>query len=237
MRRRILMLGLATVMAIAGCSNAGGTTGNPTSNTAIPAGTAPVVSWSLSGGDLAAGQLALRPPRLVVYATGEVIADAAYRSDLPNADIASLIARLSEDLRGSDATKRRDGVLAAPNAPTTVLSVRSNRDTISASAAGLDELRQKDGYPATLYDARDRIEAIHERVVSSGQPYTADRILLVTETDLVDAPAPEPWPSSITLPVREGPGNVRIENLDGQYARDTVRLMARDLDLNGAWPA
>jgi len=229
---------MAVAGIIAGCAQSGGTAGSPeTQAAAVPSGTGPVVSWSLTGGNLAAGQLALRPPRLVVYATGVVVADATYRSDLPSTDVADLVSHLYGDLRTADATKRRDGVAVPEDASTTTFSVHTTQGSVSASAMALDELRQKSGYGTSLYDARDRIDALHERVVSAGQPYTADRILLVAESDLNDAPAPLPWPDSITLPTREAPGNVRIEDLDGQAASKAVALMTRDLDLNGAWPA
>jgi hypothetical protein len=238
MRRRIILLGMAVTAIIAGCAHSGGTAGSPqTRAAAVPSGTGPLVSWSLSGGNLAAGQQALRPPRLVVYATGVVVADATYRSDLPSTDVADLVSHLYGDLRTADAAKRRDGVAVPGDAPTTIFSVRTTHGAVSARAVALDELRQKSGYGTSLYDARDRIDALHQRVVSAGQPYTADRILLVAESDVNDASAPLPWPDSITLPTRAAPGDVHIEDLDGQGASAAVALMTRDLDLNGAWPA
>jgi hypothetical protein len=231
------VLGAAAVFAAAGCSRSGGSQPTPDSDVVLPTGPAPVVSWSLTGGYLTAGRLALRPPRLAIYADGVVVADAAYRSDLTTSAIADLVARVAEDLRGSNVTKRRDGVAPVADASVTVLSVRSGRGTQSATAEGLDELREKDGYPTALYDARDRIAAVHQRVVSTGQPYTADRVRLVTESGSAEATQPQPWPTAITLPLQQAAGDVRLADLTGQCAKDTVRLVARDLDLNGAWTA
>lgn len=236
MRRRTLLLGTAATMAAAGCSRATGA--SPSASLAVvPSGPAPVVSWSLTGGYLSAGRLALRPARLVVYATGEVIADAAYRSDLPAADVASLITRLTGDLQNTDVAKRRDSVAVVADAPITVFSVRSAHGTYAATAASLDELRAKSAYAAAMYDARDRIGSTHQRVVSSGQPYTADRVRLVLEVATSAATEVQPWPTGIDLPQRNRARDVTIVDLDAQPARNAVRQLSRDLDLNGGWSA
>src|SRR5512133_3491984 len=110
MRRRTLLLGAASTLLAAGCSETEGSQPVRVAPVTIPDGTAPIASWILEGGVAAPGALALRPPHLVVYPRGPVIADAAYRSDLTADDLASLISDLSETLRGPDAAKRKEGV-------------------------------------------------------------------------------------------------------------------------------
>ncbi len=237
MRRRTLLVGIATTLVAAGCSRTDSLTPSQVTQTAIPPGTTPVVSWRLVGGSTPAAVLALRPPRLVVYPGGEVIADATYRSDLTSEDVAGLIAKLSDDLRDPAAAQRRDGVTPASGAPTTVLAVRSRDDERTAEAAALDELRDEDGYPEEIYDARDRVAEMHEQVVSSGQPYTANRVRLVAEASRTSQPEVQMWPESVSVPACDGPGGIGTVDAEGQHARDIVRLLARDLDLNGAWPA
>lgn len=237
MRRRTLLLGAAAALVAGGCSRSGGTTSRTTARATIPPGTAPVACWALDGGSTPAGLLALRPPRLAVYRDGQVIADAAYRSDLPAEDVATLITRLADDLHGPEAAKRRDGVSPGSEAPTTVLTVRSTRGNFSARAVALDELRDREGYPSSLYDARDQLGTVHERVVSAGQPYTAERVRLVAEYDRRTPAEIRDWPQAVDPPADAVASGVHAVDLSGDAARNVVRSLVRDLDLNGAWPA
>ena len=134
----------------------------------VASGSGPVASWRLTGGYSLAGVLTLRPPRLVVYPDGQTIADAAYRIDLSTDEVSQLVGNLVTDLRDPAA---------------------SRRGTFSASAEGLDELRETRGYSDQVYDARDRLDALHRRIVVAGQPYTAARIRVVAEPVAPDGPA------------------------------------------------
>mgnify|MGYP003493067417 FL=1 len=193
------------------------------------------MAWSLTGGYLSAGRLALRPPRLAIYADGSVIADATYRSDLTSATIADLITQLQTDLHGTDVTWRSDEIAQVVDAPVTVLTIRSTQGSQVTSAAAVDELRAKNGYPAELYDALDRLLGIHQRVVTAGQPYTSTRVRLVTEPGSTAPTPPQPWPSTLAMPQRQGMGGARLDDLDDQRAREAVRTVTRDVELNGAW--
>ena len=107
-------------------------------------------------------------------------------------------------------------------------------------AAALDELRDQDGYPASLYDASDRIVAIYEQVVAAGQPYIADRVRLIVDLSALDdetAASALTWPEAIAIPTAVVEGTVRLSDLADQAARDVVTLLTRDLDLNGSWKA
>jgi hypothetical protein len=241
MRRRTLLLSTAALAAASGCSHSGGTqpASSPQPRTT---GSEPVITWALTEGYTSAGRRALRPPRLVIYPDGQVIADATYRSDLSDATITDLVAKVAEDHKGPDPAKRKDGLSAVANTATTVFTVRTSNGTCTASAQSLDELRPKGGYPAALYDARDRIATVHQRVASSGQPYVSDQVLLVLEP-LTSSPVAgvQPWPADLKLPAAAAspsgtmPSEVQTVTCSGQNARDVVRLIARDLDANGSW--
>jgi hypothetical protein len=246
-----MLLAALTVLLAGGCA-ANGTVGPSTSQSQIAPGSDPVASWRLTGGYTLAGVLTLRPPRLVVYPDGQTIADAAYRTDLSADEVSQLVDDLVADLRGTAVSRRASTGSTIVDAPTTVLTVRSPSGTFSASAEGLDELRESGGYSDQLYAARDRLDALHRRIVVAGQPYTSERVRVVVDRASQDgasadhgagAPiggasstgATPPWPVELKLPEKPGQGDALVADLDGQSARDAVRLLNRDLDLNGAW--
>jgi hypothetical protein len=243
--RRTLFSAAAVVLAgaaTAGCDPASGAGAGQSPTTNPPDGT-PVASWELTGGAATAGLLALRAPRLVVFADGETIADAAYRSRLASDELRGLLDHLVASLRMPGATKRRSGSPSIVDAPTTVFKVWTGHATLAASADGLDEQRDNGTYSSALYDARDRFGLVYKNVVATAQPYLADRVRVVTQ----DAPAattaePTPWPAELVVPTGSavptaGTGSgVRRADLDGQAARSAVRLLTRDLDQRGAWP-
>jgi hypothetical protein len=246
MRRRTLLFGAASTLLAAGCSDTEGSQPVGVAPVTIPEGTTPIASWVLEGGVAAPGVLALRPPHLVVYPEGPVIADAAYRSDLTADDLTTLVSDLSESLRGPDAAKRRDGFSPQAQAPTTVLTVHSPKGTYSVRAPSLDELRAKQAYPEPLYSTRDRIAAIYQTVVSSGQPYSAERVRLVVTNSGLPAGNTQPgnaqpgdtqrWPATVPSPEGYDKDGVCVMTAHGDQGRDIVRSLTRDLDLNSAWP-
>lgn len=236
MRRRTLLLGAASALLAAGCSETEGSKPVPVAPVAIPDGTSPVALWVLEGGAAAPGALALRPAHLVVYPQGPVIADAAYRSDLLADDLASLISDLSETLREPDAAKRKDGISTEAQAPTTVFAVRSPKGTYSVRAASLEELRAKQAYPEPLYSTRDRIAAVYQTVVSSGQPYSAERVRLVVANSGPSAGEVRDWPAGVAIPTGYDKDGVAVINAQGDHAKEIVRSLTRDLDPNSSWP-
>jgi hypothetical protein len=240
--RRTLLLDAALVLAAAAtasCTPANGANPTPSATAAPPDG-APVVSWTLTGGFTMAGVLALRPPRLVVYGDGETIADAAYRARLDDDELRTLVDHLVTALGSPDITKRRSAAPVIADAPTTVLKVWNGSTMLSVSAEGLDELRDTAGYPTALYDARDRLASVYKDVTVTAQPYLANRVRVVTEQAPADATGAGAlqWPAEVTLPTQGDPtaADVHRADLDGQAARDAVRLLKRDLDQRGAWP-
>jgi hypothetical protein len=233
--RRSLFVYAAVALAAAGCTPANGAnpSSSPTPPVPPPDG-APLASWVLTGGFTMAGLLALRPPRLVVYSDGETIADAAYKSHLDDDDLKRLVDQLVKDLR-DPAPAKTGGTVA--DAPTTVMKAWDGHSMLSASAYGLDESRDEGIYDAQLYDARDRVGDLYKKVTATAQPFLGSRVRVVTEVAAAEISATDvkPWPAEVSVPVGTDP--VRTADLDGQKARDAVRLLTRDLDQRGAWPA
>lgn len=241
MQRRTLLRG---ILAAGGLGAAGlSTTGcrpapsgaTPGTGPSTPPGGAPVALWKMTGGYVDRGLSALRPPRLAVYADGEVIADATYRMTLPADELATLLGKLVSDLKAPTTGRPSGSATGVVDAPTTVLRVWSGSTQLEAAAVGLDELRDRNVYSAAVYAARDRMGTLHRKVASTAQPYLAERVRVVVDTG-TEAPDMRPWPSTMTIPSATGPDVARVADLDGDPAREAVRLLTRDLDHRGDWP-
>jgi hypothetical protein len=229
---------LATV-TIVGCTPANGASPSAEPTQAPPADR-PIAAWTLTGGFTMAGVQALRPPRLVVYSDGETIADAVYRDRLDSDQLKSLLDHLSADLRAPSASPTGSIGPSIVDAPTTVLSAWDGQAIRSISAYGLDELRDEKVYGQAWYDARDRLGQLYKTVTATAQPFLGAKVRLVTEPAPAEAngKTTAPWPAQVVLPSIPDPANRELsrEDLEGQAARDAVRLLTRDLDQRGAWP-
>jgi hypothetical protein len=240
-RRSVLAQAVVVLAAAAtgACTPASGA--NPTgAPTQAPPPDRPIASWSLTGGFTMAGVRALRPPRLVIYSDGEAIADAAYRTRLDLDDLQSLLNRLANDLRAPSASPTTAIGPSIVDAPTTVLEAWDGQAIRTISAYGLDELRQEKVYGSAWYDARDRLGQVYKTVTVTAQPYLGAKVRVVAEPvmDATPGATVTPWPAQFPLPSVPDPANHDLvrEDLDGQAARDAVRLLTRDLDQRGAWP-
>jgi hypothetical protein len=240
-RRLVLAQAVAVLAAAAtgACTPANGA--NPTdAPTQAPPPDRPIASWALTGGFTMAGVRALRPPRLVIYSDGEAIADAAYRTRLDPDDLQSLLNRLASDLRAPSARPTTSIGPSIVDAPTTVLEAWDGQAIQTISAYGLDELRDEKVYGSAWYDARDRLGKVYTTVTATAQPYLGGKVRVVAEPVTAEAPGGTvtPWPAQVALPTVPDPSNHDLvrEDLDGQAARDAVRLLTRDLDQRGAWP-
>jgi hypothetical protein len=236
--RRTLLLTLGAV-PLAACSPANGASPSE-SPTKPPTGDVPWIVWQLTGGREMAGVRALRPARLVVFGDGETIADATYRARLDMTELKTLVARLVTVLKTPDVAKRRSTFVSYVDAQTTVLKVWTEHGTLSASADGLDEYRDQKTYADALYDARDRLGEVYKQVAVTAQPYLADRVRMVTEKapSAASGDGAKAWPAELAMPTAADPTSADVHgaDLDGQPARDVVRLLTRDLDGRGAWP-
>jgi hypothetical protein len=195
-----------------------------------------VITWGLVGGDMDESVQLMRPLRLAIYRDGETIADAAYRTTLTATEYQDLLRRLVEDLRAPHTVTRTDGSgIDVTDVPTTVITVLADGAKLEARADGLDELRQEVKYSSSLYDARDRLGAVYKQVVATAQPYLSERVRLVTGSP-VERGEPKRWPANVPVPTKTGlTGDARYVDLDGDAARNAVRMFSRDLDHRGFW--
>ncbi|GAA4247735.1 hypothetical protein GCM10022255_024780 [Dactylosporangium darangshiense] len=249
--RRGLLAGVLAAAALAACDDVPGVTPTPEPSF-DPPGDAPLATWELTGGFTAAGIAALRPPRLVVYGDGDAIADAAYRSRLDPDQLRALASGLAEDLRSNATQKKPTATPTIVDAPVTKVTVWSASGTLTFTAEGLDELKPDHVYADVLYDARDRLAAVHKAVSATAQPYLAARVRVVAapaqdgtggsvglgtiSADPSASASVSAWPPDITLPSPDSEG-LRRADLEGDAARAAVRMLTRDLDQRGAWPA
>ncbi|MET7423751.1 hypothetical protein [Dactylosporangium sp. NPDC005555] len=236
--RRGLFVGSAAAFlasALGACDGTPLITPSPTPTLRPPDGT-PLAVWELTGGPVGTAMLALRAPRLVVFGDGDAIADAAYRSRLDPDQLQSLASGLVTDLGSDDAKKPRSAAPAAAGAPVTKVTAWSPTGTLTFTAEGLDELKPDHVYADVLYDARDRLAAVHKSVAATAQPYLADRVRLVAMPVDGEPATASDWPVDVTLPAADA-GGLRKADLSGDAARAVVRTLTRDLDQRGAWPA
>jgi hypothetical protein len=224
MRRRALLTAAGTAL-LAGCARtapaAGGTsTASYPSASGTPAGPA-VASWRLIGGFLAPGYVAIRPPRVSIYPDGLAVADATYQLRLSRAEMDALVAALVRRLADDTAGRRLGGAPMVADAPATQIVVRSAGHTYTVTADAVDELRSRKAYPSQLYEARDLLAAVYQRVVAGGQRYRASRVRLVATPVRPGAgsQAPvAPWPAGVPVPGPTGAGDVLASDLDGAAA-------------------
>ncbi|GAA3187766.1 hypothetical protein ACFO1B_10945 [Dactylosporangium siamense] len=236
--RRGLVVGSAAALlasALGGCDGTPLTTPTEAPTMRPPDGT-PLAVWELTSELVGTAMLALRAPRLVVFGDGDAIADAAYRSRLDADELQSLNTGLLADLRSSDAQKQRTAAPPIPGAPVTKVSTWTPSGVLTFTAEGLDELKTERVYADVLYDARDRLAAIHKTVSATAQPYLADRIRLVAMPVDGEPATVNTWPPDVALPAPDA-GALRKADLSGDAARAVVRTLTRDLDQRGAWPA
>jgi hypothetical protein len=244
--RRGLLAGLLAAATLSACDGTPGVTPTPTASFDPPQDAA-LATWDLTGGLTTSGVAALRPPRLVVYGDGDVIADATYRSRLDPDQLRTLANGLADDLRAGASQKKPTPTPTIVDAPVTKVSVWTATGPLSFTAEGLDELKPDRVYADVLYDARDRLAAVHKTVSATAQPYLATRVRVVAITALVGQASPilgdpsasasvAPWPVGVLLPAPDAQG-LRRTDLDGDAARSAVRMLTRDLDQRGAWPS
>jgi hypothetical protein len=224
MRRRTLLAAGTSAAAtlLAGCTSSRHRATGPAGPSSGPQSAAPpvaVATWVLTGGFLSSGLIAIRPPKLAVYADGTAIADAAYRTRLAGVELTELVDRLLTDL----AAPWSPHGISVVDVPTTVLTVRRDAQPVTASALGLEELRGGGTYPDRFYDARDRLDAVRRRAVDGRVAYTGTRVRLVVVPDVaVPGRQPgdaRPWPAGVPLPVSEAPGGLMQADLDATVAR------------------
>ncbi|MEZ0075362.1 hypothetical protein [Planotetraspora sp. GP83] len=197
----------------------------------------PVALWQMEDGFVTPGWLAIRPPHVVVYADGQVVVDAARQLRLSPSEVGDVVSALDHDLAGQPPTATpHPGAPAVADAPTTMLGVRAGGGKMrEVRVPALDEIGG--AYDKPLYDARDRLARLAERVTAEGQDYTADRVRLVGEDATGHTGKVRDWPKDVPVPPQSDPQSpVRTQDLSGQAANAVIRLVPHDRAQPGSWP-
>ncbi|MFC4010631.1 hypothetical protein ACFOY2_25615 [Nonomuraea purpurea] len=170
--------------------------------------------------------VAVRPPVLVVYADGRVIADAAHELRLPSAEVKVLVEALKQDLAGQPATASpKPGSPRIYDVPTTVLGVAGGSGMREVHVPSLDHSAAR--YDAALVTARDRLAHLADRVAAQGWNYSTDRVRLSTEQVTAPATSAKPLPEGVPLPP-ERQSHSGSKDYKGNKAHAIARLIPRD---------
>ena len=239
MRRLVILVAVLGAL-VAGCarSPSGGDGGD--GGVVLPTGGAAVsvAAWRLEGGFVPAGMRAISAPRLVVYSDGRAVADAERMLTLTVRETGELVGALRHDLAGLPATATpRPGGPQVADAATSVLEVRGADGRLQSVQAYALEIVQ--GYPRSIYAARDRLAPLAERVARDGVPYTSDRIRLVAERreEAGAGSTVAPWPAGVPVPSTvDGQSGVRVLDLAGVQSEAAALALPRDLVQPGTWP-
>lgn len=194
MRLRMILLLAATALTAA-CG------GGQSDTSAAAAGPPqPVAWWGMEGGFVTASMNVLRPPRVVLYGDGLVIADASKQLTLTGAETAEVVARMEKDLAGQPPTATpKPGAPSVADVPDTVFGVRGkDGEALEVRAPALQQLA--DFYPEQLVDAKELMDGLAARAAEEGTDYVADRVRIVAEGASSGEGTPSPWPEGVPEP-------------------------------------
>ncbi len=195
------MILLMAVTAVTALTAACGGVEPDTSAAAAADGPAkPVALWGAEGGFVTATMNALRPPRLVLYGDGLVIADASKQMKLTDAEAGEVVARMEEYLTGQPPTAEpKPGAPSVTDVPDTVLGVRGkDGKMLEVRVPALEQLA--DFYPKQLVDAKKLMEGLATRAAAEGADYVATRVRVVAEGAESAEGKPAPWPEGVPEP-------------------------------------
>ena len=215
----ILGAALGAALTLGGCAQS--TLGAPT---ALPStGRDPVAFWRRRGSELAPRVDNMLPFLIVVYPDGQAIAEVTHTLHLSPTELVDLVSRLAGDLVGQPPTAAPQGGTRVMDAGLTVLGVRTATGTHAVTADALDELRGTHAYPAGLYDARDALGSLADRVTQQGTPYRADLIRLFAQPAGQHADVtPAGWLTGVPVPTTTDQYGVRYLDLTGAAATTVV---------------
>jgi hypothetical protein len=159
-----------------------------------------VVFWGAEGGFVTATTNVLRPPRMVLYSDGLVIADASKQLRLTDAEASQTVASMETYLTGQPPTAApKPGAPAVTDVPTTVLGVRGkDGKMLVVRVPSLDQLAGF--YPKELSDAKKLMDGLATRAAASGTDYVATRVRMVAEGAASAEGKPAPWPAGVSEP-------------------------------------
>jgi hypothetical protein len=164
----------------------------------------PGLVYSEGGGFVPAGYDHARPPQLVVYRDGLVIADAERQMRLRSAAVDELLRHsvrvLRDPANGKLTLGPEDPQIA--DAPTSSFEARWRGGKLRLDAYALPFYRSAGGYPKATYALYDEIVECRRKVRRLGTPYQPDAIRLVAVLS-GGGPVQETraWPARVPEPV------------------------------------
>ncbi|NUR62413.1 MAG: hypothetical protein HOV87_27710 [Catenulispora sp.] len=229
-----LILGGTAACASSASSPAAGGGGSSSPSTTSVGSTTPETSASSpsSGGQVqrlaeihaeggfAGNQPRLQPPAVVVYSDGTVVLNALKQHTLTPANLTKLMTTLRKDLDGLPEDVKPTS-RPIPDIATTVLVVRKadgSEQTVRAS--GLPQIGKEGGYPAPLYDAYTKLDALS---ADPGTPFTSSKVRYLLQCPVTTQDKPKPWPAAVPQPTRAGDGNCTEMPVVEGAAADAVR--------------
>lgn len=159
-----------------------------------------VALWGAEGGFVTATTNVLRPPRVVVYDDGVVIADASKQLKLSQDEVSQTVASMEKYLTGQPPTASpRPDAPAVSDVPDTVLGVQGkDGKMLEVRVPALDQIAQY--YPKELPEAKKLMDGLATKAATSGTDYVGTRIRLVAEGAESAEGKPSPWPAGVDEP-------------------------------------
>ncbi|GGK91438.1 hypothetical protein Sme01_53790 [Sphaerisporangium melleum] len=190
-----LLLGLLSLTAACG-----GAEKDMTATSAEAGPAQPVAVWRAEGGFVTATTNALRPPRVVLYSDGLVIADASKQIKLTDAETRQTVASMEKYLAGRPPTAEpKPGAPMVTDLPDTVLGVRGkDGKLLEVRVPALDQLAAF--YPKEIVDAKKLMDGLATRATEKGTDYVATRVRVVAEGAESAEGKPAPWPAGVPEP-------------------------------------
>lgn len=162
----------------------------------------------------------LQPPAVVVYSDGSVVLAARKHYTLDSSALSTLISAVRQDLNGLPATVNPIHGHPIPDIATTVLGVRTADGTYqTVRANALPQIGKDGGYPAPLYDAYTKLDALN---ATDGTPFTAPNVRYSLSCPATST-APQPWPSGLPQPTNAEGANCAETHVVGGTAAEAVR--------------
>lgn len=231
----ILMLGGTACASTASAPAAGSSSpstasvGSSTSQTPAssppPGGPVQRLAEIHNEGGFAGNQPRLRPPAVVVYSDGTVVLDAARRHTLTPADLAKLMTTLRKDLDGLPENVQPTS-RPVPDIATTVLVVRkADGSEQTVRAAGLPQIGKEGGYPAPLYDAFTKLDALN---ADPGTPFASSKVRYLLQCPVTTQDKAQPWPAAMPQPTKPGDGDCTEMPVVEGAAADAVRAACQE---------
>jgi hypothetical protein len=242
MRRRTLLVSAGAALVAAGCTQPArhpAPDGHPAPDRHPATGGAdgrPAVSWRLTGGLTMPGMSEFRPPNLVVYADGLAVTDARFQAQLPPAEVTGLVGELVGWLHDPAVNSPREGGIRVADAPRTEIIVRAADREYRVGVEALDDTRSDHVYRPELYQARDRLGSVYDRVLAGKQAYRASQVrLVVYRADSAEGPAAA-WPPGVPVPATSRDQYSGFLDLGGAQAGAVIAYLRPDPELRGNWP-